>query len=75
MQPFFRTDSGEVADGKRVRVGAGTGPAMACKVDAGVDDVDAFAGDRELLRHIVGVVVASGDEAVDLAAVVADQLH
>ena len=51
----------------------GGAAAVAGQVQARIDDVDAFARNAEVVRHEVGVVAAGGDEAVDLAAVLADQ--
>ena len=75
VQPFFRTDPGEVADRERPAVARRPRPTVAAQVQSRIDDVDALARDGQVLRHEVGVVAARSDEAVDLAAVFADQLE
>ena len=72
VQSLLRTDAGEVADGEGP-LPFGARPAVAGEVQAGMDDVDALARNAEIVGHEVGVVGGGGDEAVDLAAVLADQ--
>src|SRR5262245_47094322 len=75
MQPFFGTDTGEIANDVRRFLTLGRGSAMTGQVEAGVNYVEAFASNAEIAGHELGIIRAGGDEAVDLTAVVANQTN
>src|SRR5262249_24416139 len=55
--------------------GGGGGPAVASKVEARPDNVDALARNLKVTRHEIGVIVARADKAVDAATVLPDQVE
>src|SRR5205807_4716823 len=75
VEPLLRTDAGEITDGVRLAWRARGGAAVATQVQAGVDDVGALGRQTEQLAHVSGVIAAGGHEAVNFAAVVADQVE
>src|SRR5579884_3240431 len=72
VQSFFGTNAGEITDRKRPLVFR-TRSTVAGKVQARIDNVDARTGDGEIIGHEIGIVGASGHEAVNIAAMKADQ--
>ena len=75
VQTLFGTDAGKITDRVGSSVSRRARAAVAGQVQAGIHYVDPFARNPKVVGHEVGVVNTRGDEAIDLRAVLPDQIE
>src|SRR5438874_4749193 len=74
VQTFFGANTGKIADRVWTPVFRRLRAAMTSQVQAGIHHMDPRARNAEIVHHEVGIVDASRDETVDLAAMLANEI-